>query len=83
MLELVDRSQSLILVIEDKNRRYKSSGNNPFSGQLHMVTAPPLSPTILTAIAQSTDFYQVQSSIATTPQHTSMALLLLLHGLFI
>ncbi|XP_064166997.1 protein dopey-2-like [Anguilla rostrata] len=58
MLELVDRSQSLLLVIEDKIRRYKSSKNNPFSGQLHMVTAPPLNPTLLTVMAQSTDFYQ-------------------------
>ncbi|KAJ8350171.1 hypothetical protein SKAU_G00253010 [Synaphobranchus kaupii] len=58
MLELVDRSQSLLLVIEDKNRRYKSSDNNPLSGQLHMVTAPPLNPTVLTGVAQSTDFYQ-------------------------
>ncbi|KAJ8252976.1 hypothetical protein GJAV_G00207790 [Gymnothorax javanicus] len=58
MLELVNRSQSLNLGIKDKNRRFKSSGSNFSCGQLFMVTAPPLSPTVLAVIAQSTDFYQ-------------------------
>ncbi|KAI1885222.1 hypothetical protein AGOR_G00217950 [Albula goreensis] len=58
LLELVNHSQSLALVIEDKNRRYKSSDNNPFSGRLQMVTVPPVYPGVLKAVENSTDFYQ-------------------------
>ncbi|KAJ8388524.1 hypothetical protein AAFF_G00132380 [Aldrovandia affinis] len=58
LLELVNHSQSLALVIEDKNRRYKSSDHNPFSGRLQMVTVPPIYPGVLKAVEDGTDFYQ-------------------------
>ncbi|XP_066563105.1 protein dopey-2 [Amia ocellicauda] len=57
LLELVNHSQSLALVIEDKNRRYKISDNNPFCGRLQMVTVPPINPGVLRIIAEKTDFY--------------------------
>lgn len=59
LLEVINHSQSLALVIEDKMKRYKSSGYNPFSGRLQMVTAPPVAPGILKVVAERTDFYQV------------------------
>ncbi|KAJ8246681.1 hypothetical protein GJAV_G00254230 [Gymnothorax javanicus] len=58
LLELLNHSQSLALVIEDKNRRYKSSDANPFCGQLQMVTVPPIYPAVLKAVEDKTDFYQ-------------------------
>ncbi|KAL4657008.1 protein dopey-2 isoform X2 [Arapaima gigas] len=58
LLELVNHSQSLALVIEDKNRRYKSSESNPFSGHLQMVTIPPIYPKVLKVIEENSDFYQ-------------------------
>ncbi|KAJ8282271.1 hypothetical protein COCON_G00047900 [Conger conger] len=58
LLELINHSQSLALVIEDKNRRYKSSDTNPFCGRLQMVTLPPVYPRVLKAIEGRTDFYQ-------------------------
>ncbi|ELK08521.1 Protein dopey-2 [Pteropus alecto] len=58
LLEVINHSQSLALVIEDKMKRYKSSGYNPFSGRLQMVTAPPVAPGILKVVAERTDFYQ-------------------------
>ncbi|XP_059542400.1 protein dopey-2 isoform X1 [Myotis daubentonii] len=58
LLEVINHSQSLALVIEDKMRRYKSSGYSPFFGKLQMVTVPPIAPGILKAIAEKTDFYQ-------------------------
>ncbi|XP_036400644.1 protein dopey-2 isoform X2 [Megalops cyprinoides] len=58
LLELINHSQSLALVIEDKNLRYKSSENNPFCGRLQMVTVPPIYPRVLAAIEKSTNFYQ-------------------------
>ncbi|XP_076975226.1 protein DOP1B isoform X2 [Tamandua tetradactyla] len=58
LLEVVNHSQSLALVIEDKMRRCKSSGHNPFFGKLQMVTVPPITPGILKVIAEKTDFYQ-------------------------
>ncbi|XP_064183737.1 protein dopey-2 [Anguilla rostrata] len=58
LLELINHSQSLAMVIEDKNRRYKSSDTNPFCGQLQMVTVPPVCPGVLKAIEDGTDFYQ-------------------------
>ncbi|XP_015219301.2 protein dopey-2 [Lepisosteus oculatus] len=57
LLELVNHSQSLALVIQDKNRRYKSSDNNPFCGRLQMVTVPPINPGVLQVMAEKTDFY--------------------------
>lgn len=61
LLEVINHSQSLALVIEDKVKRYKSSGHNPFFGKLQMVTVPPIAPRILKVIAEDTDFYQVSS----------------------
>ncbi|XP_019514179.1 PREDICTED: protein dopey-2 isoform X2 [Hipposideros armiger] len=58
LLEVVSHSQSLALVIEDKMKRYKSSGYNPFFGKLQMVTVPPIAPGTLKVIAEKTDFYQ-------------------------
>nr|XP_060496455.1 protein dopey-2 isoform X1 [Panthera onca] len=58
LLEVINHSQSLALVIEDKMKRYKSSGHNPFFGKLQMVTVPPVAPGILKVIAEKTDFYQ-------------------------
>ena len=59
LLEVINHSQSLALVIDDKMKRYKTSGNNPFFGKLQMVTVPPIAPGILKVIAEKTDFYQV------------------------
>ncbi|XP_027439919.1 protein dopey-2 isoform X5 [Zalophus californianus] len=58
LLEVINHSQSLAIVIEDKMKRYKSSGHNPFFGKLQMVTVPPIGPGILKVIAEKTDFYQ-------------------------
>ncbi|XP_062956774.1 protein dopey-2 isoform X2 [Cynocephalus volans] len=58
LLEVINHSQSLALVIEDKMKRYKSSGHNPFFGKLQMVTVPPVAPGILKVISEKTDFYQ-------------------------
>ncbi|XP_066115515.1 protein dopey-2 isoform X1 [Saccopteryx bilineata] len=58
LLEVINHSQSLALVIEDKMKRYKSSGYSPFFGKLQMVTVPPIVPGILKVIAEKTDFYQ-------------------------
>ncbi|MBN3274071.1 DOP2 protein, partial [Polyodon spathula] len=58
LLEMINHSQSLALVIEDKSRRYKSSENNPFYGRLQMVTVPLINPGVLKIISEKTDFYQ-------------------------
>uniref|UniRef100_K9IPK8 Putative dopey n=1 Tax=Desmodus rotundus TaxID=9430 RepID=K9IPK8_DESRO len=58
LLEVINHSQSLALVIEDKMKRPKSSGYHPFFGKLQMVTVPPIAPRILKVIAEKTDFYQ-------------------------
>lgn len=58
LLEVINHSQSLALVIQDKMQRYKSSGHNPFFGKLQMVTLPPVAPGTLKIIAEKTDFYQ-------------------------
>ncbi|XP_037687642.1 protein dopey-2 [Choloepus didactylus] len=58
LLEVINHSQSLALVIEDKMKRYKGSGHNPFFGKLQMVTVPPIAPGILKVVAEKTDFYQ-------------------------
>uniref|UniRef100_A0A3B3TXW5 DOP1 leucine zipper like protein B n=1 Tax=Poecilia latipinna TaxID=48699 RepID=A0A3B3TXW5_9TELE len=58
LLELINHSQSLALVIEDKHRRYQSSDNNPLSGRLQMVSVPPIYPVLHRAIEEHTDFFQ-------------------------
>lgn len=60
LLEFINHSQSLALVIQDKHRRYQTSDANPLSGRLQMVTVPPIFPTLLRAIEEGTDFYQVR-----------------------
>ncbi|XDV30294.1 hypothetical protein PO909_033239 [Leuciscus waleckii] len=57
LLELINHSQSLALVIKDKNQRYKNSDANQLSGQLQMVTLPPIYPAVLKTLEDSTDFY--------------------------
>lgn len=57
LLELINHSQSLALVIQDKNQRYRNCDANPLSGQLQMVTLPPIYPNVLKTIEDSTDFY--------------------------
>lgn len=59
LLEVINHSQSLALVIEDRMKRYKVSGHNPFFGKLQMVTLPPIAPGVLKIISEKTDFYQV------------------------
>lgn len=61
LLELINHSQSLALVIQDKHRRYQNSDSNPLSGRLQMVTEPPIYPSVLRAIEIETDFYQRMS----------------------
>uniref|UniRef100_A0A8C3XUI6 Protein dopey-2 n=1 Tax=Chelydra serpentina TaxID=8475 RepID=A0A8C3XUI6_CHESE len=58
LLEVINHSQSLALVIEDRMKRYKISGHNPFFGRLQMVTVPPIAPGVLKLISEKTDFYQ-------------------------
>lgn len=60
LLELINHSQSLALVIQDKHRRYQNTDSNPLSGRLQMVTVPPIYPAVLHAIEEGTDFYQVR-----------------------
>uniref|UniRef100_A0A8C7CXR8 DOP1 leucine zipper like protein B n=1 Tax=Oncorhynchus kisutch TaxID=8019 RepID=A0A8C7CXR8_ONCKI len=89
LLELINHSQSLALVIQDKTRRYQASNANPLSGRLQMVTVPPIYPGLLSAIEQSTDFYQRvaqvlwgQLDVERREQHTScVALFYRLHCL--
>ncbi|XP_051566221.1 protein dopey-2-like isoform X2 [Myxocyprinus asiaticus] len=57
LLELINHSQSLALIIQDKNQRYKNSDANPLSGQLQMVTLPSIYPAVLKTVEDSTDFY--------------------------
>ena len=59
-LELVNHSQSLALVIQDKHRRYHSCNSNPLSGRLQMVTVPPVFPATLARVEGETNFYQVE-----------------------
>ncbi|CAN9497675.1 unnamed protein product [Ophioblennius macclurei] len=63
LLELINHSQSLALVIQDKHRRYQNSDYNPLSGRLQMVTVPPIFPTVLRSIEEGTDFYQRVSQV--------------------
>uniref|UniRef100_A0A8C5CAJ6 DOP1 leucine zipper like protein B n=1 Tax=Gadus morhua TaxID=8049 RepID=A0A8C5CAJ6_GADMO len=57
-LELVNHSQSLALVIQDKHKRYQSCNSNPLSGRLQMVTVPPVLPATLARVEEETNFYQ-------------------------
>ena len=61
LLELVNHSQSLALVIQDKHKRYQRSDSNPLSGRLQMVTVPPIFPAKLGRFEEGTDFYQVEN----------------------
>ncbi|KAM7407321.1 hypothetical protein PAMA_003171 [Pampus argenteus] len=77
LLELINHSQSLALVIQDKHRRYQKSDTNPLSGRLQMVTLPPIYPAVLRAV-EGTDFYQrvskmlwSQLDMERREQHTS------------
>ncbi|XP_041857601.1 protein dopey-2 isoform X2 [Melanotaenia boesemani] len=63
LLELINHSQSLALVIQDKHRRYQNCDSNPLSGRLQMVTVPPIYPALLHAVEESTDFYQRVSQV--------------------
>uniref|UniRef100_A0A665U2B5 Uncharacterized protein n=1 Tax=Echeneis naucrates TaxID=173247 RepID=A0A665U2B5_ECHNA len=63
LLELINHSQSLALVIQDKHRRYQTTDCNPLSGRLQMVTVPPIYPAVLRAIEEGTDFYQRVSQV--------------------
>ncbi|XP_059199122.1 protein dopey-2 [Centropristis striata] len=63
LLELINHSQSLALVIQDKHRRYQRCDSNPLSGRLQMVTVPPIFPAVLRAIEEGTDFYQRVSQV--------------------
>uniref|UniRef100_A0A1A8CSR2 Dopey family member 2 n=1 Tax=Nothobranchius kadleci TaxID=1051664 RepID=A0A1A8CSR2_NOTKA len=63
LLELINRSQSLALVIQDKHRRYQNSESNPLSGRLQMVSLPPIYPVLLRALEEGTDFYQRVSKV--------------------
>ncbi|XP_059681377.1 protein dopey-2 [Gavia stellata] len=58
LLEVINHSQSLALVIEDRMKRYKVSGHKSFFGKLQMVTLPPIAPGVLKIISEKTDFYQ-------------------------
>ncbi|XP_051869745.1 protein dopey-2 isoform X2 [Pristis pectinata] len=58
LLEIINHSHSLALVIEDKVKRYKSSEYKAFIEKLQMITAPPITPATLKLIAESTNFYQ-------------------------
>uniref|UniRef100_A0A803TQI5 DOP1 leucine zipper like protein B n=1 Tax=Anolis carolinensis TaxID=28377 RepID=A0A803TQI5_ANOCA len=58
LLEIINHSQSLALVIEDRMKRYKIPGQNPFFGRLQMVTVPPITPGVLKLISEKTEFYQ-------------------------
>uniref|UniRef100_A0A673XE69 DOP1 leucine zipper like protein B n=1 Tax=Salmo trutta TaxID=8032 RepID=A0A673XE69_SALTR len=78
LLELINQSQSLALVIQDKTRCYQASDANPLSGRLQMVTMPPIYPGLLSTIEQGTDFYQRvaqvlwgQLDVERREQHTS------------
>uniref|UniRef100_A0A671KFZ4 Protein dopey-2-like n=1 Tax=Sinocyclocheilus anshuiensis TaxID=1608454 RepID=A0A671KFZ4_9TELE len=70
LLELINHSQSLALVIQDKNQRYKNSDANPLSGQLQMVTLPPIYPAVLKTLEDSTDFYLRVSQVLWAQLHT-------------
>ncbi|XP_077150008.1 protein DOP1B isoform X1 [Ranitomeya variabilis] len=57
LLEVVNHSQSLSLVMEDRIKRSKMAGYSEVFGKLQMVTVPPVPPGVLKLIAEKTDFY--------------------------
>ncbi|OCT93786.1 hypothetical protein XELAEV_18011457mg [Xenopus laevis] len=57
LLEIINHSQSLSLVLEDRMKRSKTPGFGEVFGKLQMVTIPPVSPGVLRLIADKTDFY--------------------------
>ncbi|XP_068126561.1 protein dopey-2 isoform X2 [Hyperolius riggenbachi] len=57
LLEVINHSQSLSLVMEDRMKRSKMAGYSALFGKLQMITVPPVSPTVLKIIAEKTDFY--------------------------
>ncbi|KAI4805249.1 hypothetical protein KUCAC02_009875 [Chaenocephalus aceratus] len=63
LLELINHSQSLALVIQDKHKRYQRSESNPLSERLQMVTVPPIYPAMLRVIEEGTDLYQRVSQV--------------------
>ncbi|XP_035378759.1 protein dopey-2 isoform X2 [Electrophorus electricus] len=70
LLELINHSQSLALVIQDKNQRYRRAATNPFSGQLQMVTLPPIHPAVIKTMELDTDFYQRVAQVLWTQLDT-------------
>ncbi|XP_059824837.1 protein dopey-2 isoform X1 [Hypanus sabinus] len=63
LLEIINRSHSLALVIEDKVKRYKTSEYKTFIEKLQMITAPPITQTTLKLIADNTNFYQRAANV--------------------
>ncbi|XP_063303507.1 protein dopey-2 [Pelobates fuscus] len=57
LLEVINHSQSLSIVMDDRMKRAKTSGYGAVFGKLQMVTVPPVSPGVLKLIAEKTDFY--------------------------
>ncbi|XP_053561140.1 protein dopey-2 [Bombina bombina] len=57
LLEVINHSQSLSLVMEDRMKRSKISGYSGLFGKLQMVTVPPVTPAVLKLMAEKTDFY--------------------------
>ncbi|XP_075710710.1 protein DOP1B [Rhinoderma darwinii] len=57
LLEVVNHSQSLSLVMDDRMKRSKMADYSAVFGKLQMVTVPPVSPGVLKLIAEKTDFY--------------------------
>ncbi|KAG5283847.1 hypothetical protein AALO_G00046800 [Alosa alosa] len=58
LLRRLNHSQTLALVVKDKTRRAREAGASLQNEHLQMVTVPPIHPTTLKAVEQSTDFYQ-------------------------
>ncbi|XP_075449910.1 protein DOP1B isoform X3 [Ascaphus truei] len=57
LLEVINHSQSLSLVMDDRMKRSKTSGYSTVFGKLQMVTVPPVAPGALKLVAEKTDFY--------------------------
>ncbi|XP_063069952.1 protein dopey-2 isoform X2 [Engraulis encrasicolus] len=60
LLELVNHSHTLALVVQDKTKRARATTTTAAttSGPLQMVTVPPIHPGTLTTLGHTTDFYQ-------------------------
>uniref|UniRef100_A0A8C5MGB8 DOP1 leucine zipper like protein B n=1 Tax=Leptobrachium leishanense TaxID=445787 RepID=A0A8C5MGB8_9ANUR len=57
LLEVINHSHSLSIVMDDRMKRAKTSGYSAVFGKLQMVTVPPVAPGVLKLIADKTDFY--------------------------